>query len=320
MSVIDTPDGQAGTFSPQQLLATVPLGAASATVVIPANAETLIVMAYGPGTPTDVTCLGTTTGLFYAVVGAAYPPYTTLGYTGFCDVASAVDRNVTITSTNFALYEWYVYSDAGVHIVTDPNLATVVGIVGQTEPLSAILIAGEGGGLTRAIQVDSAGHLQVIDADMVAAIAAPGAARPSSAFQIAGNDGVDLRVVNTNKEGLVGVVSQVPSVNTGDHPLNELQFAHKFLAASGVCLAAPGAGLRYRIFSVQMVAEAAGCTGELTDAGTGQGFALGSGVGVSATTIPAQGLPLSTNVAANYVLIAGAGTMAMSILYTTETV
>lgn len=115
---VDTPDYQRGVVSAQAQLASVAGGTGVTVCGIPPNAETLIVTTASVGALQAPTCQGVTTGVFYA--GGR----TTNGSNGgvatwFFDVSNSVDTQVTIAWNINPVSAWYVYSDAGVHLVMD---------------------------------------------------------------------------------------------------------------------------------------------------------------------------------------------------------
>ena len=123
----------------------------------------------------------------------------------------------------------------------------------------------------------------------------------------------------SSSNGMQYVIPTVPNTAAGDHPPNELSVAHVELAAAGNILGAPGAGIRYRIFSVQMSTLSA-LSAIVWTGGGAPVVAVCAGPGNSITSIPAQGVPWSVNTAVVYGPVSGAGTMLITVLYTTETV
>jgi hypothetical protein len=120
--------------------------------------------------------------------------------------------------------------------------------------------------------------------------------------------------------GVQYVVPTIPSTIAGDHPPQELSLASGGWNANAVVLAAPGAGERYRVFTIEMMSVAAGTSGYLLDAVSNKVLCSCAGPGNSATNLPGQGYPLSTNAAINFQVNAGAAGIFASVYYTTENV
>lgn len=121
---IDTPDHQRGVVSAQSLLASVASGVASVDVSIPPNVETLIVVIPNNAVDSSVTVTGTTTGLVYAGAVGSYNAAVEATPTYYFDVSAAVDPMVTVAASITPGQGWYVYGDAGVHIVADVSKRT----------------------------------------------------------------------------------------------------------------------------------------------------------------------------------------------------
>ena len=123
----------------------------------------------------------------------------------------------------------------------------------------------------------------------------------------------------TNHDGSQYVIPTVPNTAAGDHPPNEMSVASLNSAASVTVVPAPGAGNRLRVFSLGL-AGVAGLAGVMRDNGSGLILLACQGACCPVVTFPAQGIPLSTNQALSYFLVAGTGTMLGQATYTTETV
>lgn len=124
----------------------------------------------------------------------------------------------------------------------------------------------------------------------------------------------------SNQQGVQYVIPTIPATDANDHPPNELLVKNITLAASGTILAAPGAGKRYRVFSVQMATVTGGVLATAFDATSGLWIGVVAGPGTSQATIPAQGYPMTANTALGYSLQAGAGSVASIVYYTIETI
>lgn len=121
----------------------------------------------------------------------------------------------------------------------------------------------------------------------------------------------------------LGVQYQIPTVpatDLGDHPPTEVTVSSAYISSTSAIIAAPGAGLRLRIFSAQLATVTAGLLGYVLDNAAGRGLAACAGAGNSITTFPGQGYPMSTNSALEYEVLAGSGSMWVAVVYTTETV
>ena len=166
---------------------------------------------------------------------------------------------------------------------------------------------------------DAAVHV-VIDPISANAIGGTGAANPGGTVQVGGTDGTDLRTLRTSEQGMVYTVPSAPDTAAGDHPPNELLTAHVQLTASGNAFAAPGAGLRYRIFAAAMSALASGLTGWIYDLTATRLFLTMGISGWAAQTYGPTGIALSADSAITFGLNSGTGTTDIIIVYTVETV
>lgn len=100
----------------------------------------------------------------------------------------------------------------------------------------------------------------------------------------------------------------------------ELSNVGAYLSGTADILAAPGPGMRYRIFSMQMSAQVAGVIGGLRAGGSGNWFAVLGISGDSHVSFPLMGLALPENLSVNYQLVAGSGQALVCVLYTVEPV
>ena len=118
---VDTPDYQRGVVSAQALLATVASGTRVVTVGVPPNCETLVIVAGFLPVAEFPTVTGVTTGVDYPVQGLRSwngPVYPSMFAV---DVSDVVDPQFEIIWGTAPTGTWYVYSDAGVHSVTDTS-------------------------------------------------------------------------------------------------------------------------------------------------------------------------------------------------------
>jgi hypothetical protein len=121
-----------------------------------------------------------------------------------------------------------------------------------------------------------------------------------------------------NHQGSAYVIPTVPNVETTDHPPNELQFAGGLFSATGNIAAAPGAGLRLRVYSLTLSCQSGVTLGLIRDGGSGVSLIGCFGPGSNSITFPGQGVPLSTNEPLQYYLYAGANGALATAVYTTE--
>ncbi len=162
MNNVDTPDHQYSAVSAQRLLATIPAGTTTIDVDLPINLETLVLVAQVVDYPTYITVTGKTTGVQYA--GVALPPLDSgSSWSQFLyDVSSAVDATVTITFASATVADIYAYSDAGVHLIADPNLAAALSFTGDNARPNTLQIGGTDGTYLRALRTDASGQLQAV--------------------------------------------------------------------------------------------------------------------------------------------------------------
>lgn len=159
MRVVDTPDWQRNAARAQKLLATVATGVADVTVDIPANTETIVIMASGVIPDADVVAKGATSGQLYVGVHINETYSGTRYQTSYIDVAPAVDDKVTISYNTAPIDAWYVFSDDGVHVVADIVMQYAIAAPGHAAPGQAIEVAGTDGTDGRFLRTDTAGTL-----------------------------------------------------------------------------------------------------------------------------------------------------------------
>lgn len=245
---VDTPDYQRGVVNAQKLLEYVFPPAASATVGVPPNAETLIIV-YPVGLPYQgVSVLGASTGIPYPTVINSETNNSLPGNTAWCDVSAAVDSEVTITINGWTGDSWWVYADSGVHVMVDA-----------------------------ANTRDGWGRLQV--------------------------------------------VSTIPGNQPFTHPLEEIQHVGGAIAVSTVALAAPGAGIRYRLYGINLMVNAGANFGVVGDVPGGTAYAWCAPSSSIYVPMHAQGFPTATNSQVEVFFDpAAAGTIGYVIYYSIETV
>lgn len=105
------------------------------------------------------------------------------------------------------------------------------------------------------VYADNAVHV-VTDPALNLSAAPVGGATPSGALLVGGTDGTHLQALSTDRHGREYVIPSAPSLIGTDHPAVEVQYGSVGgIAATTVVLAAPGAGIRYRLFFVHAWAE-----------------------------------------------------------------
>jgi hypothetical protein len=123
-----------------------------------------------------------------------------------------------------------------------------------------------------------------------------------------------------NQQGSTYVSPMAPGTFSGDHPLTELSLASANLAANANVLAAPGGGVRYRIFyaDLSLRAGAAASIGALSFGVPQLVVAIGFCLYRQLNGAP-SGIPMAANTAVSFA-IAGTPNCDMTIVYTTENV
>ena len=161
MTVVDTSDWQRGTVAPQKLIGN--FGAASnpETVTLPANAETLWVFCVGVVGMILQSVVGVTTGKPYPF--AAMPLLFGAGANPIyvVPVSSAADAQVTITWAA-APAQWYVVADAGVRLVIDQVLQSILATAGLASPGVGLEMLGTDGTNARVVATDTIGRLYIV--------------------------------------------------------------------------------------------------------------------------------------------------------------
>lgn len=145
---------------------------------------------------------------------------------------------------------------------------------------------------------------------------------PAKALLIAGKDPNYLWPLRVNAQGIPYAIPSAPNTASGDHPPNELQVKSGAKVASPTTiLAAPGEGMRYRLFWVALSAELAAdyaymqdTVSKLEPVAAGPGAA---GVPVMVDFKP-SGWPMGDNGELRFYTEAGNATY--SVVYTTETI
>lgn len=132
---IDTPDYQRGVVSAQTLLADVGPGVDEATVGVPPNAETIVLFGLQQSGGSVPSVRGVQTHMFYPLMGAGFLQSGERQVTAYVDAARVVDSEVTVFFPPVAGTKWYLYADAGVHIVSSPQLTGAADALVETERL-----------------------------------------------------------------------------------------------------------------------------------------------------------------------------------------
>lgn len=124
-----------------------------------------------------------------------------------------------------------------------------------------------------------------------------------------------------NQSGQQYVIPSVPSIFTGDHPPNEMQCTFDFGTTTQVFMGAPGVGLRYRLFTLELTGDNASGSWEMVASGNVDGPYIHV-AGVNATVIPLhpQGYPMPTNTGLTVTQDTAGGTWRGTVWHTIETV
>jgi hypothetical protein len=108
----------------------------------------------------------------------------------------------------------------------------------------------------------------------------------------------DLQALFVDTQGIPYAIPSAPSTAAGDHPPNELLVLPFINAGSGVVLAAPGAGKRYRIFGGNIVSQDASAASSIVAVFGGVNGYLAtcrSAADSVPFTVPLSGIPTDTN-------------------------
>lgn len=141
---------------------------------------------------------------------------------------------------------------------------------------------------------------------------------PVKALMVGGSNGVGLEPFKTNNKGQQYVIPTVPATDAGDHPVTEL-LAESFHTEANeeTVIAAPGAGLRLRVFAGQLSLSGL-LAAWLVDARSSIRLFSVQAPGTSSLTLPAQGYPLRENAALAYTRFVGTGAAVGTVYYTVE--
>lgn len=174
MTIIDTPDNQAGVVSAQILLANIS-GGASVSTGLPPNSESLVILGQFASSPNNPIVTGNTTGTKYPVI--AETDQSTPNSTVYvATVSPAADAGVTITWFSGAPPTWQVIADSGVRITADAILNQMRAFQGGGASITpGIQIFGSGPtGTLQAVQVDAKGRVIASGPNLTASVT-PGA-------------------------------------------------------------------------------------------------------------------------------------------------
>ena len=162
MSPVGTPDGQQGVAQPQVALATVTAGTATKTVGVPANAQTIIVIASStPGLGT-FTAVGGTTSFGYPVGFARNKVGSLDQAMYFVNVADCIDSTIVLTFSLAPSNNWFIYADQGVHVTFDPFVGSIVQAAGSAPDLNGVMVEGSDGNLAHVLTTDTRGTLEAV--------------------------------------------------------------------------------------------------------------------------------------------------------------
>jgi hypothetical protein len=158
---VDSPDGQNGITTAQQVLAKLTAATASVVVTIPSNAETLVIMAGStPGLAT-FTAIGVTSGYNYPVNISSEEFGSAVFGQYFVNVSNAVDSQITLAWTLAPGDGWIVYSDQAPHISFDPNVGQLVQLRDSPIGDMGVIAMGSDGTLQHPLKLDASGQLLV---------------------------------------------------------------------------------------------------------------------------------------------------------------
>jgi hypothetical protein len=221
----------------------------------------------------EVQAVGVTTGLHYLSSISTGAETSKLTQTVYLDVAQCLDEEIEVKLLAKAAGSWYVYADAGVHLVSEPALAGTIAEAGVDAPTASVLVGG--------------------------------------------TDGVAIEALKVNPYGELHTTPAIPGESSSGSASVELTRALSQASETTLLIAAPGAGKRLRIFTVQMVAMAE-ARGRLYTSVGGSAFAVASENGPVFVTFAPYGLTLGTNEGVYYEKMAGDEAMYMIVTYTVE--
>lgn len=203
-------------------------------------------------------------------------------------------------------------------LVAEAKLELAIAALGAALPADALLVAGSDGIDLRAVLTDVAGHQLTVDQTLKFAIGAPTATDPTEAVFVGFTDGANLRVPITSKSAVQYAIPSAPSTAAGDHPPVECGVvAGARLPSATVLLPAPGAGKRYRVFSIVLTPETTGNWAEVQDTLTPAAImAVANQTGYM--SYGPTGIAIATN--APLAVLTSAGLASVTMCYTTETV
>lgn len=251
--------------------------------------------------------------------GGAFPPvYAAPG-------AAAPADALQVGGTDGANLRALLLDATGKLLTIDQTLKLAVAALAAASPADAVQVGGSDGANLRALSVDTAGHAQTIDQNLKAAIAPNGAVVPADIVYVGGSSGGVASALRVTGQGQPFSVPSVPGIATADRPPNELLWANLNGAAiSTNILAAPGAGLRYRVFFLYAYPNnAAGQYYVIVTSATGVSLILcnsttAGGQLAPPIEIPLTGIPTMANTPIT--LGNGGGLVGATIGYTLETI
>lgn len=195
VTVVGSPDYQHGITTAQKLLGTFTSAQASATVSVPPNAETIVVMADSATPLTMLSCVGATTGYSYPISVSYLNNGGVNEAQYFINASGQVDAQLVLTWVTAPSAGWSVYSDQAPHVSFDPNLGLLVNE--RESPLGAwgVLLLGTDTVNQHALETDSNGRqIPLVPTGTTGALAVSAAnnlflaAPPSGAYYLFGLD------------------------------------------------------------------------------------------------------------------------------------
>lgn len=119
-----SPDWQRGYYSAQKKLASVPANTIQTSVIVPPNAESIIVTCQNAGVGNELVCLGLTSAQYYASAKSTKISGSAASVTWFFDTSAVIDSTVELTWNTAPTFAWTVYADAATHLTADISKAT----------------------------------------------------------------------------------------------------------------------------------------------------------------------------------------------------
>lgn len=210
-----------------------------------------------------------------------------------------------------------------------PNAETLIINANANGLISDVVCGGVGSGVNYPVMklanrvISSDGDTWVIDASSVvdSQVAIVVTALNTGHWYVYADSGVHVVVDRSklvSKSGVQYATLVPPATGPGDRPPVELRYLSGLVAAGGIVAPSLGATLHYRIFSAQLITYAGTLAGYLIDAAAGQAFLFCTPTSSGQASYSPSGLLLTVNTGVTFTVLAGAGNVAWSIVYTAE--